>query len=114
MGNCVQKESSEEDEPRKYIKKRGSDTLSTTTTNQINTTGNNDDDNDNKNSGFGEDICTLTHYALRYLWNNNFSAPVKDLLKSGGRCVLDIGCGSGTWILEMSYDYPSTSFVGIG
>nr|CAG8559085.1 15590_t:CDS:2 [Entrophospora candida] len=61
-----------------------------------------------------KDISTLTHYALRYLWNNNFSAPVKDLLKSGGRCALDIGCGSGTWILEMSYDYPSTSFVGIG
>lgn len=29
------------------------------------------------------------------------------------KAVLDLGCGSGSWILEVARDYPSVSCVGV-
>ncbi|CAG8583936.1 17258_t:CDS:2 [Funneliformis caledonium] len=49
----------------------------------------------------------------RYVWNDNFSAPVKDLLNSNGSQVLDIGCGPAMWTLEMATEYPKSKFVGV-
>ncbi|CAI2172143.1 279_t:CDS:2 [Funneliformis geosporum] len=54
----------------------------------------------------------LRHYMLRYMWQCNFVAPVHDILTSGGK-VLDIACGTGEWILEMSLSYPKSEFTGI-
>ncbi|KAI9483256.1 MAG: S-adenosyl-L-methionine-dependent methyltransferase [Benjaminiella poitrasii] len=66
-----------------------------------------------------------------YIFGDNFSAPVRDLLSikqsrrnSGGSYsqwlqdvppprVLDIACGNGTWILEMATEFPETQFYGI-
>ncbi|RIB30936.1 S-adenosyl-L-methionine-dependent methyltransferase [Gigaspora rosea] len=53
----------------------------------------------------------LRHDIVRVIFNGNFSSPIYDLLKSGAK-VLDIGCGQGTWICEMSSDFPNSEFVG--
>ncbi|KAI8368972.1 S-adenosyl-L-methionine-dependent methyltransferase, partial [Blakeslea trispora] len=46
----------------------------------------------------------------------NFIAPVHSLLEEATEKkikVLDIGCGAGTWILEMATEYPQADFIGI-
>ncbi|RUS18723.1 S-adenosyl-L-methionine-dependent methyltransferase [Endogone sp. FLAS-F59071] len=45
----------------------------------------------------------LQHYILR--------APVEDSLRTGIK-VLDVGCGSGKWVVEMAETYPNSTFVG--
>ncbi|CAB4381474.1 unnamed protein product [Rhizophagus irregularis] len=52
------------------------------------------------------------HYLIRHLWQNNFSSPVEEILKRGAN-VLDIGCGAGTWSLEMAKHYPESNFIGV-
>ncbi|CAG8745453.1 10726_t:CDS:2, partial [Cetraspora pellucida] len=42
------------------------------------------------------------HWFYKRIWQSNYSAPVEEKLKAGGAKVLDIGCGPGTWIIEMS------------
>ncbi|CAG8494607.1 3823_t:CDS:2 [Cetraspora pellucida] len=58
------------------------------------------------------DRLQLQHYLARYILQSNFCAPVNNKLKSGTR-VLDVGCGPGTFTLEMAYDYPNSHFIGI-
>src|SRR6266498_2668932 len=53
------------------------------------------------------------HYLVRYVWQGNFCAPVHRILKRPGAKVLDVGCGPGTWLLEMALDYPEAHFTGI-
>ncbi|CAI2185370.1 17066_t:CDS:2, partial [Funneliformis geosporum] len=55
------------------------------------------------------------HYLFRHIWQGNFSAPVHEHLrkKENHACVLDVGCGPGTWVTEMAYEYPSAVFVGV-
>ncbi|RHZ88793.1 hypothetical protein Glove_21g367 [Diversispora epigaea] len=52
------------------------------------------------------------HFVIKHIFVRNFSAPVHDLLTNGCR-VLDIGCGPGTWILDMASEYTQSSFVGL-
>ncbi|GES97826.1 S-adenosyl-L-methionine-dependent methyltransferase [Rhizophagus clarus] len=58
------------------------------------------------------DRLQMQHYLLRYIWQSNFSAPVKEILRCGAK-VLDVGCGPGTWTLEMASDYSRSHFIGI-
>ncbi|RHZ83329.1 hypothetical protein Glove_97g96 [Diversispora epigaea] len=53
------------------------------------------------------------HFLLRYVWQRNFGAPVKHILNQDGTKVLDVGCGAGSWILEMASNYPNTQFTGL-
>lgn len=39
-------------------------------------------------------------------------APVSDVLRKGGR-VLDVGCGPGSWAMEIAGEYPKSQVVGI-
>ncbi|CAB4405431.1 unnamed protein product [Rhizophagus irregularis] len=55
----------------------------------------------------------LQHNICRFVWKNNFSSPIHELLKSGNAKVLDIGCGAGHWIIDMAKEYPQATFVGI-
>ncbi|RHZ45726.1 hypothetical protein Glove_658g24 [Diversispora epigaea] len=50
---------------------------------------------------------------FKRIWQDNFSSPVEDKLKLGGARVLDVGCGPGTWILEMAEAYPKSTFTGV-
>jgi len=46
-----------------------------------------------------------------HLLHGNFNAPIEEALEEGIR-VLDAGCGSGMWTLEMAEDYPNSTFIG--
>ncbi|RUS22083.1 S-adenosyl-L-methionine-dependent methyltransferase [Endogone sp. FLAS-F59071] len=51
------------------------------------------------------------HNIIRLLFNGNYNAPLEEALRRGIR-VLDAGCGSGIWTLEMSKHYPASQFIG--
>ncbi|CAG8555646.1 10712_t:CDS:2 [Ambispora gerdemannii] len=53
------------------------------------------------------------HQLFKRVWNGNYSAPVKMRLRGGAAKVLDVGCGTGTWVLEMAKEYPASAFTGI-
>ncbi|KAI8149886.1 S-adenosyl-L-methionine-dependent methyltransferase [Fennellomyces sp. T-0311] len=61
------------------------------------------------------DRIVIMHFMLKYAFNSSFKAPVADLLgRTTSRSqVLDIGCGPGTWVLEMASDFPHADFYGI-
>ncbi|KAG9287074.1 hypothetical protein G9A89_023039 [Geosiphon pyriformis] len=59
------------------------------------------------------DRLQMQHYLFRYLWHGNYSAPVENWLKLGGAQVLDVGCGPGSWILEMATTYQLSHFTGV-
>ncbi|CAB4430165.1 unnamed protein product [Rhizophagus irregularis] len=47
------------------------------------------------------------------LWKSNFSSPIEQKLKVGGYRILDVGCGSGTWLLELARMYPNNEYYGV-
>jgi len=55
----------------------------------------------------------LQHNLYKFVWKNNFSSPIHEILKSGKAKVLDVGCGAGHWLIEMAKEYPQATFVGI-
>ncbi|RUS19282.1 hypothetical protein BC937DRAFT_87727 [Endogone sp. FLAS-F59071] len=58
-----------------------------------------------------EDAPDVQHTVMRLLMHGNFQSPVEEALVAGIK-VLDVGCGSGSWILEMARDYPNSTFIG--
>ncbi|GES94004.1 S-adenosyl-L-methionine-dependent methyltransferase [Rhizophagus clarus] len=59
------------------------------------------------------DITHTFHFFQRYLFQSNFSSPIKERLTQEKCKVLDIGCGPGTWLLELANQYENTLFYGI-
>ncbi|KAI8638158.1 hypothetical protein BD408DRAFT_394526 [Parasitella parasitica] len=61
------------------------------------------------------DRLMTMHYILKATFQGNFTAPVYNMLENSNTKtkVLDIGCGSGTWILEMATEFPNAEFYGI-
>ncbi|CAG8534235.1 11714_t:CDS:2, partial [Scutellospora calospora] len=59
------------------------------------------------------DRCQMQHFLMKHIWEGNFSAPVEEMLSNYDTKVLDIGCGSGAWILEMATEYQRPQFVGV-
>ncbi|GBB85081.1 hypothetical protein RclHR1_11660001 [Rhizophagus clarus] len=55
----------------------------------------------------------MYHFLRAYIFQSNFSSPVEDKLIEGGYKVLDIGCGAGTWLLDLSNKYENSHFVGV-
>ncbi|CAG8792785.1 10569_t:CDS:2, partial [Acaulospora morrowiae] len=55
----------------------------------------------------------LQHFLLRYLWEGNFSAPVEHILNNEYSKVLDVGCGAGTWALEIATNYQIIEIIGM-
>ncbi|CAG8591362.1 13656_t:CDS:2 [Ambispora leptoticha] len=52
------------------------------------------------------------HEAIKEIWGGAFNSPVEKKLRQGAH-VVDIGCGTGIWILDMAQQYPNSKFVGI-
>ncbi|KAG0736642.1 hypothetical protein G6F23_010828 [Rhizopus arrhizus] len=56
---------------------------------------------------------TGQHFALKELFGGNMLSSVSDALDfEKGVSVLDIGCGSGVWIMDMINDYPNSTYHG--
>ncbi|CAG8656277.1 12787_t:CDS:2, partial [Ambispora gerdemannii] len=52
------------------------------------------------------------HNAIKDIWGGLFHSPIEEKLKQGAH-VIDFGCGTGIWILDMAKQYPNSKFVGI-
>jgi SAM-dependent methyltransferase len=52
------------------------------------------------------------HFLVKSIWSSNFSSPVEDILMNGAK-ILDVRCAAGTFLLELSNQYPLTEFIGI-
>ncbi|CAG8579631.1 14164_t:CDS:2 [Acaulospora morrowiae] len=76
------------------------------------------------------DRLHLEHFLIKAVWQSNFSSPIIRQLESNsddnivsltiiewdlctGRREYYERCGSGSWSLEMSADYPNSKFVGL-
>lgn len=59
-----------------------------------------------------QDRMVAQHYLLRTAFGSDFTSPIKQQLQKG-IVVLDVGCGPGTWTMEMSTAYPKSTFIGI-
>ncbi|RIA99020.1 S-adenosyl-L-methionine-dependent methyltransferase [Glomus cerebriforme] len=59
------------------------------------------------------DRIYLEHNILRYIWQGNFSSRIEERLIKENTKVIDLGCGSGQWSIDMSLKYPLSTFIGI-
>ncbi|KAG1048964.1 hypothetical protein G6F43_008687 [Rhizopus delemar] len=59
-----------------------------------------------------QDRMVTQHYLLRTLFSSDFCSPIRSQLQKG-IVVLDVGCGPGTWTMEMSTAFPKSTFIGI-
>lgn len=60
------------------------------------------------------DRMVSQHYTLRAAFDGmDFSAPVVPLLSKKDTVILDIGCGSGTWTMEIATQFPAATFIGL-
>jgi ubiquinone/menaquinone biosynthesis C-methylase UbiE len=48
------------------------------------------------------------HYMLRYLLRGNYAAPV-----ANPTAILDVGCGTARWAIEMATVFPHTNVIGV-
>ncbi|CAO3699569.1 unnamed protein product [Rhizopus stolonifer] len=56
---------------------------------------------------------TGQHFALKELYESNLLSSVEESLDfKKGVSVLDVGCGSGIWIMDMLSDYPNCEYYG--
>ncbi|KAF9901902.1 hypothetical protein BX616_002101 [Lobosporangium transversale] len=56
------------------------------------------------------DRLQLQHFILRYAIQGNYKSPLE---KSKVRAILDVGCGPGTWTMEMANEFPDATITGI-
>ncbi|CAB4402184.1 unnamed protein product [Rhizophagus irregularis] len=59
------------------------------------------------------DRLHMYHFLKGYIFQGNFSSPIEDIIIEGGCKVLDIGCGPGTWLLDLSNKYENSYFFGV-
>ncbi|GBC03629.1 hypothetical protein RclHR1_05220006 [Rhizophagus clarus] len=59
------------------------------------------------------DRLHMYHFLRGYIFQGNFSSPIENKLIKGGCKVLDIGCGPGTWLLDLSNKYENSHFFGV-
>ncbi|RIB12002.1 hypothetical protein C2G38_1977432, partial [Gigaspora rosea] len=60
-----------------------------------------------------QENAALQHCIEREIFESNFLSPINCGLKEGGLKVLDVGCELGTWLFEMSSDFPNCTFIGV-
>ncbi|KAI9250738.1 S-adenosyl-L-methionine-dependent methyltransferase [Sporodiniella umbellata] len=59
------------------------------------------------------DRLTGQHFAFKELLKGNISSSVSETLDfKRGISILDVGCGSGAWLADMSTDYPQCTYYG--
>ncbi|KAF0532591.1 S-adenosyl-L-methionine-dependent methyltransferase [Gigaspora margarita] len=60
-----------------------------------------------------QDRLHFQHFLMRYLMQNNFSAPINHILTTPGAKILDVGCGAGSWSFDMATTYPNIEIYGL-
>jgi SAM-dependent methyltransferase len=58
------------------------------------------------------DRIVVQHYLMKDIFGGNFSAPVREILELDAK-VLDVGCSSASWAMEMATDFPKSKVIGI-
>ncbi|CAG8473924.1 1697_t:CDS:2 [Diversispora eburnea] len=58
------------------------------------------------------DNANFQHFLFKKLWGKSYSAPIDEMLKAGGK-VLDVGCSTGSFLLDCALEFPKSEFVGI-
>ncbi len=53
------------------------------------------------------------HYLLRHALQGNFSAPITANPRGYPTSILDVGCGTGRWAIEMALQFPDASIIGV-
>lgn len=48
------------------------------------------------------------HYLLRYFFKGNYLAPI-----GKPRDILDVGCGTGRWAMELATEFPGANVIGV-
>ncbi|CAG8848950.1 3384_t:CDS:2, partial [Racocetra persica] len=52
------------------------------------------------------------HFALKHVCHGNFTAPIKETITKGFK-ILDVGCGSGQWSIEIALMFPDAEIYGV-
>ncbi|CAG8493884.1 8618_t:CDS:2 [Cetraspora pellucida] len=59
------------------------------------------------------DLYEMEHQILKDVWQGNFCCDIRAELQTEKNYVLDVACGPGHWIRDMSYEFPKSHFIGI-
>ncbi|KAI7901348.1 S-adenosyl-L-methionine-dependent methyltransferase [Cokeromyces recurvatus] len=59
-----------------------------------------------------QDRLNSQHFSLKALYEGNILPSVKKLLPANAK-VLDLGCGSGCWVMEMAVEHSDYQIIGI-
>ncbi|CAG8506411.1 1610_t:CDS:2 [Ambispora leptoticha] len=99
MGVCCSRRNNEDDNKFRYIDGRRYHSIS-------------DSEYMLANDDEEADRLVRYHEASKEIWGGLYYSPVEKKLKQGAK-VIDVGCGTGTWLLDMAQKYPNSDFVGI-
>ncbi|KAI9476027.1 MAG: S-adenosyl-L-methionine-dependent methyltransferase [Benjaminiella poitrasii] len=59
-----------------------------------------------------QDRLNSQHFSLKALYGGNILPSVKNSLPANAK-ILDLGCGSGCWVMEMAVEHPYYQFIGV-
>ncbi|CEI87765.1 hypothetical protein RMCBS344292_02173 [Rhizopus microsporus] len=59
------------------------------------------------------DRLSSQHFALKILFEGNISSHILNRLNMENSVVLDLGCGPGTWLMDVATEFPGSQFYGI-
>ncbi|KAG0746999.1 hypothetical protein G6F57_007202 [Rhizopus arrhizus] len=59
------------------------------------------------------DRLSSQHFALKILYDGNISSQIASKLNMDNAVVLDVGCGPGTWLMDVATEFPGGDFHGV-
>ncbi|KAI9272505.1 S-adenosyl-L-methionine-dependent methyltransferase [Sporodiniella umbellata] len=59
------------------------------------------------------DRLNSQHFALKALYDGNFSTVITEKLDMDCTTVLDLGCGPGAWLMDTATEFSNSQFYGI-